>query len=352
MADWQWQLELTAEDKQKSDRLAVALGAGTLICVVVAAVTSERYWFVMAFMLGSMLALGRSSTRRLRSAQAVLDGPMLTIRDSRATTAIDLRETDRLEVRQRSAQTRNQKWAVEATGPGNVTVHEFAGLEMYLNLSEHAIAPLRHGISHYHRWYRTTATTSPAAMQRAADADAVTEVQPFEPVNPIRRQDDFEWRPPRTEHADRNQRRVLVATVLAATALGAIGVQQSWGDTTGMILAVVVLPPLVLLLGLGCWYAFTPARRFRLSVNAGVLEAWRGSKRTNAIATLWITDIVVDVAHSRNHATDTNHSQPYVLVHGHDGSERIALPVSLGMRLNHEERVELEHRLKHHLALR
>lgn len=352
MADWQWQLEIIGEDKQKSDRLAAAMAAGTLVCVAVAAMTAERYWIVVAFMVGSMLVLGRSSTRRLRSTHAVLDGPILTISDSRATTTIDLREMDRLEVRRRSAQTRNQKWAIEATGPGIVSVHELAGLEMYLNLSEDAIAPLRHGIDHYHRWYRTNAPTTPTSNTARTDGQVVTAVPMTASDTTGRVRDDFEWRPPRTQHAERNQRRVLVATVLSAVVLGAIGVQQNWGDTTGMILAMVVLPPIVLLLGLGCWYAFTPAKRFRLLVTDGQLEAWRGSKQTSAIVTAGITDIVVDVAHSRNHATNTNHSQPYVEVHGHEGSERIALPVSLGMRLTHEERVDLEHRLKHHLALR
>lgn len=345
MADWQWQLELSDEDTTKSTRLALALGAGTAVCVALAVITTERYWFVMAFMLATMLVIGRLATARLRGVHATVDGPMLMVSDSRQTTTIDLRHVDRLEVRQRNASTRNLNWAVEATGPGVVEVHQLPGLEMYLNLSEDAIAALRTGIEHYHQWYRDHGDTTARAAETATAV-----MSPLEPL-PTRVHDDFEWRPPLTAHADRNQRRVLVFTIGFAAVIAAIGVQQSWGDTTGMILALVVLPPLILLLGLGCWYAFTPAKKFRLVIADGMLEAWRGQKRTNQIPVNGITDVKVDVSHTRNHSTNTNQSIPYVLVQSHEGSERITLPVSLGMNLTAEERVSLEHAVKRRVGL-
>lgn len=343
MADWQWQLELTDEDARKSRLLAAATAAGAVACGVVFAITQDRYWIVVTLMLASICWFGRSATARLRSLRATVEGPLLSLVDRRETTTIDLRDVDRIEVRRRSSSTGSHRWVIEATGADTVELHHLPNLEMYLGLSEQAIEPLRSAVEHYHRWYQQD-----GLRQAPSAADTATAV-----MTPLTRSvtGGFEWRPPRRPNAERNQRRVLIFTLAAAAAIAALAIQQNWGDTTGIILSLVIIPPLVLLLGLGCWYAYTPGKRFRLTVSDGELQTWRGDKLVARHPLAGVTNIVVDVAHARNHSTNTNTSHPYVRLFTGPTFEQVALPTGLGLNLDAEARVALERELRRHAGL-
>ena len=357
MAEWQWQLELTDNDTRKSNQLAVALGVAAAVCIGIAVVTAARYWIVLAFMVATICFIGRQATTRLRTLQAHVDGPVLTLQDKRETTTIDLRNVETIELRERNSRTA-QRWVLEAAGDGVVTVHQLPVLEGYLALDEQSLLPLRSAIEHYHQWYRgqapSAAPTSSAAEAATAVMAPVATESLYEPAvvagasagAPVRPRDDFEWRPPLHPNAERNRRRVLISTLVIAAAIAAIAVQQNWGDLVGILLSVAVVPGIVLLLGLGCWYAYTPGQKFRLSTTAGQLQVWRGDTLKKTVPLAGATDLVVDVSHNRNHQTNTNSSHTYVRVVTASGSEQILLPSSLGVHITPEERVRLERALR------
>ncbi|MEM7094751.1 MAG: hypothetical protein AAF567_17235 [Actinomycetota bacterium] len=354
MSEWEWTPTIDGLPKRNGDLSALATAGGAIACIAIGVITADRFWYVMGFMLAGLFVFGLMSTRQLQSLRASISGPTLTISDTKATNTIDLRQVERIEINRRSAQVGGSRWVLEASGGGPTVTHQMASVAQYWKLPDEQIDQLRTGIGHYHDWYRGSAagaaTQSPVDEDPATKATAVMHASsiPPKPAPPGARvsNDPFEWRAPRAANADRNQRRWLIGTLLVAAAIAVIAAVQNWGDTTGVILSVLVVPGIVLLLGLGAWYSYEPGKRFRLTVKDGVIQSWNGDKAVASIALAGAQRIVVDVSHTRNHSTNTTHSNNYLAVERTGSSERISLPSGFGIKLLPEQRLELENQLR------
>lgn len=357
-----WRPEPRAALRRKVRWAALVLALVVMGAVGVAVLSPARWTVVVALLLGGIGVLWWLEHRRLFSTRVTVDADgTLEVRDARSTHRIVLATVDSVAVRLRTATGQaalspNTRWTIEVLGPDASLRHELALVGGLFHLDEEDLHSLEAGLCDAARRSGASLDGAPASDRGApsrgeapgeAGHEAVAERAPAGVGAGASSGDPFTWSPPVSPAADRRRRRLRIGYIAFALVVAVLGARSAWEEgPTAILLSALTVPGLILLLCGGIDYAAGRARRFRLTVESGILQVHGGG----AAAAIPLTGATVAVERRANLVSTgsrtirTTHWQ--LEIEASDGQRLVRALPAVGTSTTAEDYMALERELR------